>query len=203
VTSIKVETLPVGELATNCYLVWAPETKEAVIIDPGDEANFISEKILQLDLKPKVILATHGHFDHILAARELQLAFRIPFGLHQADEPLIRLMTTSARWWLKREIVEQPPRVDLWLEAKQTIKLGRLKLKIIHLPGHTPGGVGFYSESERLFFSGDTIFYNAVGRTDLPYSSRVELEQSLRKIKQHFDQFMVYPGHGPQFKLVN
>lgn len=198
---IKIERLIVGELSTNCYLVYEDKVSQAIIIDPGDEANFISEKILRLRLKPKAIIATHGHFDHILAARELQLAFEIPFLLHQKDEKIVAYMKESSYWWLKKEIVESPPQINRYLDPKRTINLGSRKLKIIPTPGHTPGSVCFYLEKEGLLFSGDTLFKDGPGRTDLPYSSSQELLSSLKKLSSLPPQTTILPGHGPTTSL--
>jgi len=195
---MKTVVLKVGELATNCYLVFDQNSGSCLIIDPGDEANFISEKILQLELKPLAVIATHGHFDHILAARELQLAFQIPFLIHQEDEKIVNYMSQSAQWWLRREIIEQPPKIDQHLVNGQTISFGSEDLSVIHTPGHTPGSICLYSEKEKVLFSGDTIFKDSIGRTDLPYSSPEAMQKSLAKITQKFSGFTVYPGHGPK-----
>ena len=195
--------LTVGALATNCYLVFDSDDRSGLIIDPGDEANFISEKILQLNFKPVAIIATHGHFDHILAARELQLAFQIPFLIHQEDEKIVNYMSQSAQWWLKREIIEQPPKIDEYLIEGQTVSFGSEQLTVFHAPGHTPGSICLYSKKEKILFSGDVIFKDGIGRTDLPYSSPLAMEKSLKKIRQKLSSFIVYPGHGEKFYLSN
>jgi len=198
---IKIVTLPVGQLRTNCYLAICQKTKNCLIIDPGDEANFISEKILREGLKPIAIIATHGHFDHILATNELKMSFKAPFLANQNDENIINHMTQSASWWLKRKIIESPPTIDQYLKEGDSISFGKGGLRVIETPGHTPGGVSFYNESSKVLFSGDIIFKSGLGRTDFSYSSLSDLKNSIKKIRQRFSGFILYPGHGPEFFL--
>ncbi len=199
---MKILCFPLGQLQTNCYLVTCPKTGKTIIIDPADDANFISEEIIRKNLKPIAIVATHGHFDHILAARELQLAFNIPFLIHKNDQTILRKMKRSASWWLKREIIESSPKINKFLGEDEVIKFGREKLKIIETPGHTPGSICFYNKKERILFSGDTIFKDVMGRTDLSYSSPQLMRKSIQRIKQKFAGFQVYPGHGESFILT-
>lgn len=198
---MEVITLKVGELATNCYLVFDSKSRSCLIIDPGDEANFISEKIIRLGLKPSAIIATHGHFDHILAARELQLAFRVPFLIHQEDEKIVNYLRQSAQWWLKRKIIALPPKIDHYLSDGQVISFGPKRLVVVHTPGHTPGGICLYSQKQKILFSGDTVFKDGSGRTDLSYSSPEAMQKSLAQINHKFAGFTVYPGHGESFQL--
>jgi len=172
-----------------------------LIIDPGDAANCIIEKIIQLKLKPVAIIATHGHFDHILAANELQLAFKIPFLIHEKDKKILNYMNQSAYWWLKRKIIEQPAKITKLIKEGDQIKFGHSFLKIIETPGHSPGSICLYSRRNKILFSGDTIFSNGSGRTDLSYSSPQAMQKSLKKIAQKFTDFTVYPGHGEKFHL--
>jgi len=190
---MKVETLVVGQLATNCYLVWDPESLEAIIIDPGDAGDYIGEKILSLNLKPKLIVATHGHFDHILAVTELKLAFNISFLIHPKDEFLVRRVQRSAKFFVGIQ-TDLVPKIDQYLKKEEEIKFGKEKLKILEIPGHTPGSVSFYSKG--ILFSGDTLFAGGVGRTDFGYSSQKDLTESLEKIFTLPEETIVYPGHG-------
>jgi len=190
---MNIITLSLGQLQTNCYLVICPQTRRTIIIDPADDANFISEKILRERLKPMAIVATHGHFDHVLAAQELQLAFNIPFFIHQNDQKILFKMNQSASWWLKREIIESPPKINKFLKENETIKFGQEKLKVMETPGHTPGSICLYNQEKKVLFSGDTVFKNGVGRN---------AEKSLEKIKQKFAGFQIYPGHGEDFTLI-
>jgi len=200
---MNIITLSLGQLQTNCYLVICPQTQETIIIDPADDANFVSEKIIRERLNPIAIIATHGHFDHILSAQELQLAFDIPFFIHPKDQEILQKMNQSASWWLKRKIIEKPPKINKLLKENETIKFGPEKLRIIETPGHTPGSICLYSQKEKILFSGDTIFKNGTGRTDFSYSSPQLMKESLKKIKRKFAGFHVYPGHGESFILTS
>lgn len=196
---MKVLIYNLGELQTNVYLTVCEKTKECLIIDPADDANFIVEKVLQLQLKPTLIVATHGHFDHILAANELQMAFKIPFVIHKDDEKIVSYMNKSAQWWLKRRIVEQPPKINKFLEEGQKVKVGNESLAVLYTPGHTPGGVCLYNSKEKIIFTGDTLFSQAVGRSDLSYGSLRDLRKSLLLLTKKLSGFTAYPGHGKSF----
>ena len=193
---ILVKPLTVGALGTNCYIV-AGENKQAMIVDPGDDADYIITTLNDLQCRPVCLLATHGHFDHILAARELQLAYKIPFVIHSADTFLINRMQTSARHFLSYEVVESPPEISSIFTSKVPFLPETLGITVIESPGHTPGSVCFHLPEIKTLLSGDTIFAGgAVGRTDFSYSSQPELARSLQKILELPEQTLIYPGHG-------
>ena len=198
---MEILSFSLGALNTNAYLVFCPKTRQGLIIDPADEANFLSEKILREKIKPLAIVATHGHFDHLLAANELQLAFDIPFLIHQNDQKILSTMQKSASWHLRRKMSEEPPKKLSFLKEGEKICFGKEWLTVIELPGHTPGSIGLYNFSQKILFSGDTIFKDGVGRADFSYSSPENLASSLQKIKEKFSGFMVFPGHGESFRL--
>ncbi len=193
-SKLKIERVVVGQLATNCYLVNDPVSREGIIIDPGDAAAYLLDKINASGMKPRLIVATHGHFDHLLAAAELQLALKIPFLLHPNDLFLVKRMADSARHWLGTNVQTVPPLVDHFLKEGELIKFGREKLKVLGSPGHSPGGVCFYGRG--ALFSGDTLFYRGVGRTDLAYSSEEDLARSIKNLRRLPGKTVVYPGHG-------
>lgn len=196
---MKIETLILGQLATNCYLVYDEKTRETAIIDPADEGDFIIQKILDLKLKPKLILATHGHFDHLLGVTELKLAFNIPFFLHQADLFLLKRMEKTAKYFTGLKVDPQPE-VDKFLKEKDHLFLDGESLEVIETPGHTPGGVSLYKKD--VLFSGDTLFRGGVGRTDFSYASFSDLKKSIReKLFKLPSETGVYPGHGPKTTL--
>lgn len=192
---ISIETFTLGELATNCYLVYNDTTRHAFVIDPADEGSFISEKILELQLDLQAIVLTHGHFDHVLGLLELKLNFNVPIYLHEADLFLLKQAQTSALHWLKREVPPVPLASDFVTDGQQ-LTLSGSSFEIIHTPGHTPGSVCLYSADEQVLFSGDTLFRNAVGRTDFRYSKPLQLNASLHRLFELPAETLIYPGHG-------
>jgi len=166
---------------------------------PGRRSQFFKRK--NFERKKLAIVATHGHFDHLLAANELQLAFGIPFLIHQNDQKILSTMQKSASWHLRRKMSEEPPKKLSFLKEGEEICFGKESLTVIELPGHTPGNIGLYNFSQKILFSGDTIFKGRVGRADFSYSSPENLASSLQKIKEKFSGFMVFPGHGESFRF--
>lgn len=193
---LKTRTLPVGQLATNCYLVISD--KQALIIDPGDDADFIMRIISDEDVTPRKIVATHAHYDHILAVTELKLAYKIPFLMHRKDEFLLKEMKKSAKYF--SGISTDPiPKVDKYIKGGDTLTINNQKLNIIDTPGHTPGSVTLYDDSSRSLFVGDLIFaLGGVGRTDFRYSKAFDLKESIKKILKLPSETKVYPGHGEE-----
>ncbi len=149
---MNIERLVVGQLATNCYLAYS--SGEAVIIDPGDDGGYVIDKVKDLEVKPVAILATHGHFDHLLAATELKLTFGIPFFLHRKDLPILKRTQKTAKFFTGLE-VDPSPEVDGGLKEGQIVEFGKERLRVIETPGHTAGSVSFYSIEKiknELFF---------------------------------------------------
>jgi len=191
-----VETLIVGSLSTNCYLYYS-KSKDCIIIDPGDDAEYIIDTITRLSLKPRAIIATHGHFDHILAVEQLKQIFKIPFYCSIKDKFLTKSMRQRASRWLSRKIYEISPDIDI--DFKDVISLGEISFEVISTPGHTPGSICLYSKKENLLFSGDTIFAKGyIGRYDFSYSDKLQLEKSIHLILQLTGETKIYPGHGEE-----
>jgi len=192
---MEIEKLIVGQLQTNCYLVWEEETKKGLIIDPGDDAEYILNRIKDLEIKPEMILATHGHFDHVLGVFELKMALKIPFLIHQEDLFLLKRADKTAGYFrgIKDGFV---PSADGFLKENEKISFGQnSQLKVIETPGHSPGGVAFFSRG--VVFSGDTLFKQGVGRTDFSYCSQADLIDSIKnKLFKLPDKTIIYPGHG-------
>lgn len=183
-------------MAANCYLVYDEEGK-TIIIDPGDEAEFISRIILEKGLKPQKIIATHGHFDHILAAPELKLAFGIPFYASKKDSPLISKMPERARRYLGESPL--PLKIDSNLKGGDKIRLGKYVFEVLETPGHTPGSICLFEKKEKALFVGDLIFKDgSVGRYDFPYSNKAKLYKSVKKILDLPGKTVFYPGHGEE-----
>ena len=193
---MNIVRLEVGQMQANCYLV--SNNSEAVIIDPGDDADYIIQKIQDEELVPVAILATHGHFDHIMGALTLQLAFSIPFYINSNDMFLVQKMRYSARHFLKTD--PGPPAETVFLGEK--FATANLEFSVIPFPGHTPGSVCFYNAKEKAVFVGDLIFADEyVGRTDFSYSDKNKMRESIDKIMKLPKDTIVYPGHGEEFTL--
>jgi len=188
-----IEKLVVGSFQENAYIVYNKDNREAVIIDPGDESQKIKEHIDRLGLTLLAILNTHAHVDHVGAVSDLQEWFDAPFYLHEQEKDVLnRLNDHCAMFGLP---VKKEPNVAVWLTTDETITIGSFSIKIIHTPGHTPGGVCYIIDGH--CFVGDTIFKGSVGRTDLPGGSWDILEGSLRKIIQEVPKEMIiHSGHG-------
>lgn len=198
---IRIAILPVGQLTTNCYLLIDKTTDETIIVDPGDDADYIERVISDLHVTQKSILATHGHFDHIMAAFELQAAYSIPFLVHKNDEFLVKDLRNRVKHWLHIES-PPPPIISGYLVEKQIISLGDTEFTVLETPGHTPGGICLYSAKEKVLFVGDLIFTgNVYGRTDFSYSNKNDLILSIKKILKLPENTTVFSGHEEQFFL--
>lgn len=200
---MKIETFVLGQLQTNCYLIYDEKSKQGVIIDPADSAEFIAEKIQLLKISPKAIIATHGHFDHVLAAGELQLILNIPFYIHENDLFLLKKMNQSASYWLNQNIKKTLPLKIKFIKENDKIFFGNHYLKVLETPGHTPGSICLVLNpltrelvNSLTLFSGDTLFKDGIGRYDFFYSSLKDLKISLTKLFGLPKKTLVYPGHG-------
>ncbi len=200
--ALKIITLVVGQMQENCYLVYDSKSSDTIIIDPGDDADYIERIIADNKLIPKVIIATHGHFDHIMAVTELKLAYTIPFKIHKNDEFLIKNMQDSARHFLGI-ITDPPPTIDEFLDPISAIAIGDIQLEVIETPGHTPGSICLYNKKDNILFTGDLLFADGgVGRTDFSYSDAAELKNSLKKIFRLPPQTQIFSGHGRSSTLI-
>ncbi len=191
---MKQELVIVGALETNCYLAYDARTLECAIIDPGAEPEKIFPVIAHLGLKPKMILNTHGHTDHVGANLDMKERFDVPLLIHRLDLPLLEAMKDSELSLLLG--AKESPAPDGFLQDGEAIAVGKASFVVIHLPGHSPGSVGFHGHG--TLFSGDTLFSEGVGRTDLPGGSRKDLERSIRtRLHTLPAKTLVLPGHGP------
>lgn len=190
-----------GPLKSNCYIV--EYKNECVIIDPGDEADFILNFILSNKLNPVCILATHGHFDHVGAVGEIQMSFDIPLYIHKQDEFLLKRINETAKYFLGYDPCFLEPKNIIFIENDNKIKVNNFEFKVLPVPGHTPGSILFLDPDEKYAFIGDTIFEDGIGRTDFSYSSPEDMLNSIEKILELPDNTLLYPGHGDSFYVSN
>jgi hydroxyacylglutathione hydrolase len=191
------EILPVGMLACNCSILGDESTGEAVVIDPGDEIDRVREVLDRHGLTVKRIVATHAHIDHVGGIEKLQRATGAPVLMHEADLPLYENLAMQAAW-----LGITAPRaaaIDQFLKAGDVVRAGRLSLEVFPTPGHSPGSLSLYLPGEeRRLFSGDTLFKESIGRTDLWGGDTGQILRSIREILLKFpDETPVFPGHGP------
>ncbi|MGE5602600.1 MAG: MBL fold metallo-hydrolase [Nitrososphaerales archaeon] len=192
-----LRTLPVGMLQVNCYILGSDGTREAIVIDPGDNANEIIMTLKRQDLNLVRILGTHGHFDHILGCRPLQELTAAPFYLHEADLPAVAAMQRTCQAWLGYDPGE-PPEITGFLVPGEAVEVGDIRLEVRHTPGHSPGGVTLVDHANRRAFTGDALFAGSIGRTDFPGSSLKALLAGIREeILSLPDDYAVLSGHGP------
>lgn len=188
-----VKSLVVGEVATNCYLAINRETREAVILDPGDEAGRIESLVRENEATPVAILLTHGHFDHVMAAETLAAKYDIEiYALAQEKEtledPNLNLCGMIGRF----EIYH----ATKYVREGEILALAGFSFQVIHTPGHTPGGCCYYIPEENTLFSGDTLYAGTVGRTDFPKGSMRDLIDGIhQKLLTLPEETTVYPGH--------
>ena len=189
-----VETLPVGLIQTNCYVIGCKETREGAIIDPGGHPQRILAAVERHDLTVRYVLNTHAHFDHTEANREVVEATGAPLAIHPLEVPLLKASGGAALFGLQ---ADPGPAPDLELADGDELEVGTLRLQVLHTPGHTPGHVCFYEREEKVLFDGDVLFQRGVGRTDLPGGSWQKLMDSIRRVLFALpDETVVYSGHG-------
>ncbi len=193
-SKMKINHYVVGQVQTNCYVVMNEENKECFIIDPGASAKQLAERIRKDELKPTAIILTHGHFDHAGAAEELAKEFDVKIYAQEAEKDTLQNPNKNVSCMVG-ESKSYP--VDVLLKDGQEIELAGFLIKAFHTPGHTEGGCCYYLKEEGVLFSGDTLFAQTVGRTDLPGGS---MSQIVRSIKEKLmilpDDTTIYPGHG-------
>lgn len=194
-SDFRIKTCVLGPVSTNCYLVYNEKTKEAVVIDPGDNGDYILNKCSELGIKPQAVLLTHGHFDHISAAPQVARAFGIRIYASEVEDAM--LADTSLN--LTAGFTGHPLSFhgDVLVHGGDELEFLGYSWKVIATPGHTSGSLCFYLPQEAVVFAGDTLFQDSYGRTDLPTGSSRELADSV--INRLFvlpEDTMVYPGHG-------
>ncbi len=191
-----IYSFALGELQANCYLL--VKDNNCLVIDPGDSADFILEEIQRKNLNLVGLIATHGHFDHIMAVGEIQLSYpHLPLYIHSDDLFLAKRLKETAHYFLDYEPAIIP------IQSTQAIESGALTIhdfafEVIRTPGHTPGSCSYYFEEDQFLFSGDTLFSGGVGRYDFKYSDKTQLKHSVERLLKLPDGTEVYSGHGEE-----
>lgn len=190
-----IQMLTVGPIMANCFVVGCDQTKNAVIIDPGDEADRILLSVSESSLTVKYIINTHGHFDHVGGNQRLKEVTGADLLIHPLDAPMLnQLSASAAKWGL---VSEDSPPPDRELDEGDTIEFGQIQMKVIHTPGHTPGGISLHTHG--YVFVGDTLFSGSIGRTDFPGGDHGTLISSIQsKLFKLGDDVKVMSGHGPE-----
>lgn len=190
---MRIETVVVGPIETNCYLAYDENTKEAVVVDAGDDTYDIARRIDELGLQVKYLLNTHGHYDHIQAVDELRDKYGAKFAIHADDVELIEHPEKAGGLPAGFHGCKAP---DLLLHNGDVISFGSYNLKVIYTPGHTRGCVCFYEANEKVCFTGDTLFRGTVGRCDLYGGNFGEMKKSVKeRMAEIADDTAIYPGH--------
>ena len=197
-------TIPVGMLQCNCSIIGDPESREALVVDPGDETARILETLARHALTVKAIVSTHAHIDHVGGLRKMQQVTGAPVLMHADDMELYRHLDVQAAWLGMR--TPDPANIDQFLREGDTLRWGPFEANVLHTPGHTPGSISLYLSPQQQaetpantgsLLAGDTLFAGSIGRTDLPGGS---LELILRSIHEKLlvlpNETVVYPGHG-------
>lgn len=190
---LELQKCIVGAVSTNCYFLKNRETGEMLIVDPGDASEKIFRKVSEMNGRPVGILLTHGHFDHILAVEAVRDKYKIPVYASRFEQQMLLepSMNMSGHYGTGCSI-----KAENLLDDLQVFEAAGFSIQMIHTPGHTPGSCCYYVKEEQVLFSGDTLFYGSVGRTDFPGGSTAQIVQSLHKLVDSLPvETEVYPGH--------
>ena len=189
-----LKSIVVGPLEVNCLVLACEETREGIVIDPGDDVPGILELIEEENIRIKEIVATHGHFDHIGRVKTLKEKLQVPFAIHEDDMFMVEGLVEIASF-LGMD-TDEAPEVDRFIQIGEPITFGKESLSVIHTPGHAPGNITMLWTGHAIV--GDVLFAGSVGRTDLEGADPAVLMQSIReKLLPLPDETIVYPGHGP------
>ena len=190
----KIHTIVVGALQTNCYILQS--NHGAIIIDPGDEPERIVRFLNDIKVEPSQIIATHTHFDHVLGVDSIRAKLNVPFLIHRDDLSMLESMQNRVHQFMGFD-VPPPPKVDRYLKDGDLLNVGDETIRVLHTPGHSPGSISLSGDG--YVFTGDALFNQSIGRTDLPGGDLKTLVNSIReRLFKLDDATTVYPGHGPE-----
>jgi hydroxyacylglutathione hydrolase len=197
---LKVQSFVFNPFQENTFVLY-DETKECVIVDPGcfdeDEKKELASFIQDKELSVKMLLNTHCHVDHVLGNFFVKEKYKTRLYIHANDGPTLKAVKVYASNYGFHQYQETTP--DVYLQEGDTLTFGKQVLKVIFVPGHAPGHVAFYAEKDKVLIGGDVLFYNSIGRTDLPGGNYDQLIESIHtKLFKLPDDVKVYPGHGPE-----
>lgn len=192
---MKIKTLLLGNMQTNCYVV-SDDNKHCFVVDPGANGRKVVNYINANELILDAVLLTHGHFDHIGAVDYLYEHYHCPIYIHQDDILLLHDSRANLSIFEKPFVVKAPV-----IESQENMKIGNFEIEWLHLPGHCPGSSMIYWPKENVIFAGDVLFKGSIGRFDFPNSSKHDTNKSLEKIKEFNFDAIVYPGHGTSTTL--
>lgn len=194
-SDFRIKTCVLGQVSTNCYLIYNEGTKEAVVVDPADNAAYILNKCRELGITPVAVLLTHGHFDHILAADDIRRSFRCKVYAGREENAMLLDPSLNLSGSFGGDQIGLT--ADYLARDGEVLDIIGFPWKVIFTPGHTAGSVCYLVEPEDVLISGDTLFADSLGRTDLPTASPAAIVSSiLEKLFVLPDETMVYPGHG-------
>jgi len=189
-----IKELVLGPLDSNCYLIVDEHTKETLVIDPGDEPDRIIDLIHENSLQVKYIICTHAHFDHVSAVSDIKKETGAPIIIHQEEQEIYRNTREQAVLWGFE--VDDLPEPDMFVSEGNELEIGGLRFKILHTPGHSPGGICLFGEG--VLVTGDTLFAGSVGRTDLHGGDIIQLKKSFKRLMSLSEKTRILPGHGPE-----
>ncbi len=193
---MNIQSFSLGQMQANCYLL--EEDGKALLIDPADSADFILEQIQRQNLELIGIIATHGHFDHVMAVGEIQLSYpHLSLHMNKKDAFLLKRVSETAKHFLGFDPTVVPVKLTADLPAG-AFNIDDFQFEVLHTPGHTPGSSSLYFKDQGILFSGDTLFQGGIGRYDFSYSDKDELKHSLQHILKLPPETRVLPGHGEE-----
>ncbi len=191
---MKIKRVTTGMIEENCYVYYDENYKEAVVIDPGNLNDEVYEFLVENNLKLIYILLTHGHYDHINGVESLKAKTGVDVISHKDEKPVLNDPNINHSNFQEKKLSIE---ADIYIENGYIVEFGNTKLEVIHTPGHTPGGVCYYDKVEGVIFTGDNLFKNTIGRTDLPLSVPADLPKYLKeRVLVLPDATVAYCGHG-------